>query len=92
MASETLYNGIILPDEWPPNRRELTGSPLPVPYLDDLPDVVPIDVGRQLFVDDFLIESSTLSRTFHKPVWHRASPVLTPDQPWESLAPGKARG
>lgn len=92
MPGERLYNGIVLPDEWPPNRRELTRDPMPVPYLDDPPDVTPIDVGRQLFVDNFLIESTTLSRTFHKPSWHSASPVLTPDQPWESLAPGKARG
>ena len=92
MAGETLYNGIALPDEWPPQRRELGRDPAPVPYLDHPPEVVPIDVGRQLFVDDFLIESTTLRRAFHKPSWHPSAPVLVPDRAWESLAPGNARG
>ena len=55
--SETLYNGIELPVQWPPNYGEPTGAPMPVPYLDNPSDVIPIDVGRQLFVDDFLIET-----------------------------------
>lgn len=88
----TLYNGIALTDPWPPARRELSRDPQPVPYLDHPPDVVPIDIGRQLFVDDFLIADSTLTRTFYKSEWHPASPVLVPDQSWESLAPGNARG
>ncbi len=36
-----------------------------VPYLQSPPSVIPIDVGRQLFVDDFLIEKTDLERTFH---------------------------
>ena len=92
MDNETLYNGIVLPADWPPRRTALPHDPMPVPYLDDPPDVIPIDVGRQLFVDDFLIASSTLMRTFHKPNWHPASPILKPDRPWESGAPGRARG
>jgi len=51
-AGETLYNGIELPDQWPPQRKELTREPMPVPYLKNPPKVIPIDVGRQLFVDD----------------------------------------
>jgi hypothetical protein len=42
-----------------------------------------IDVGRQLFVDDFLIESTTLKRTFHKPKNHPSCPVLKPETPVE---------
>ena len=34
------------------------------PYLVSPPAVIPIDVGRQLFVDDFLIEQTTLTRVF----------------------------
>ena len=84
LAGEVLYNGIELPDSWPP-RREVSGDePMPVPYLDEPPAVIPIDVGRQLFVDDFLIESTTLKRVFHQPQYHSASPVLVPDKPWES--------
>ena len=78
--SETLYNGIVLPDEWPPRTVEYESTDeLPVPYLDAPPDVIPVDVGRQLFVDDFLIARSTLRRTFHTARLHPASPVLVPE-------------
>ena len=78
-ADETLYNGIVLPDQWPPDVRTLGDDPMPVPYLEHPPAVIPIDTGRQLFVDDFLIENTTCRRTFHNPAWHPHSPVLTPD-------------
>ncbi|MBN2129094.1 MAG: hypothetical protein JW741_06335, partial [Sedimentisphaerales bacterium] len=39
--------------------------------------------GRQLFVDDFLIEHTTLKRSYHRPQYHRDNPVLKPDKPWE---------
>ena len=45
--------------------------------------MIPIDVGRQLFVDDFLIEETKLRRTFHRPAYHAASPVLRPEREWE---------
>lgn len=83
-AGETLYNGIELPDVWPPKRKALTRAPMPVPYLKERPKVVPIDIGRQLFVDDFLIEKTTLKRTFHSAEYHPANPVLKPDKPWET--------
>ena len=51
----------------------------PPPYLADPPPVIPIDVGRQLFVDDFLIEETSLSRTFHHAEYHAANPVLQPE-------------
>jgi len=38
-----------------------------------------IDVGRQLFVDDYLISHTSLQRSFHKPRIHEASPVLKPE-------------
>ena len=79
-----LYNGIELPDPWPPKRDTPLRQPMPVPYLDDPPAVVPIDLGRQLFVDDFLIETTTLTRTFHSAEFHPDNPVLAPDQPWEA--------
>jgi hypothetical protein len=31
-------------------------EPMPLPYLTSPPDVIPIDIERQLFIDDFLIE------------------------------------
>jgi hypothetical protein len=41
------------------------------------PSVIPIDVGRQLFVDDFLVERTTLQRTHHRPSYYARNPVLT---------------
>ncbi len=82
-GGEVLYNGIRLPKVWPPRNPTLTlDLPLP-PYLVSPPAVIPIDVGRQLFVDDFLIEHSTLQRSFHAATYHPACPVLRPDKPWE---------
>jgi hypothetical protein len=80
---ELLYNGIRLPAEWPPKDRPLSYEPMPVPYLDAPPEVIPIDVGRQLFVDDFLIEETDLKRTHHKATYWPDNPVLAPDKPWE---------
>ena len=37
---------------------------MPAPYLVHPPEIIPIDVGRRLFMDDFLIEETTLERTF----------------------------
>lgn len=81
---EALYNGIPLPAEWPPRLDAVEKrEPMPVPYLEDIPDVIPIDVGRQLFVDDFLIQSTTLTRTYHRAEYYSENPVLAPDRPWE---------
>jgi hypothetical protein len=87
-AGETLHNGIVLPDQWPPDYDRQPREPMPVPYLKTPPAVIPIDVGRQLLVDDFLIEDATLDRTFHTPEYHPANPVLKPDKPWENKSKG----
>jgi hypothetical protein len=82
---ELLYNGIRLPAVWPPKGSNATlHLPSGTPYLKNPPAVVPIDVGRQLFVDDFLIEQNSLKREFHLPEYHPGGPVIRPDQPWES--------
>jgi hypothetical protein len=90
----TLYNGIVLPREWPPRLSEFSTStekdPVVPPYLISPPAVIPIDVGRQLFVDDFLVADTTLTRTFHLAKYHPANPVLKPDQPWEMKNPDHA--
>lgn len=78
-----LPNGIVLPSGWPPARCVLDEEPQSPPYLEQAPAVIPIDVGRQLFVDDFLIEHTDLNRTFHAASYHPACPVLRPTQPWE---------
>ena len=80
-GGEVLYNGIRLPQQWPPRLEKLDREVMPVPYLQDPPEVIPIDLGRQLLVDDFLIEQTTLKRTFHQARYHPASPVLKADSP-----------
>lgn len=80
VAGEVLYNGIELPALWPPRDIPVqTTEPMPVPYLDAPPSVTPIDVGRQLFVDDFLIEEATLTRRFHRAQRYEGNPVLKPE-------------
>jgi hypothetical protein len=78
-----LYNGITLAQPWPPNRPRFPTDPVLPPYLVDRPAVVPIDLGRQLFVDDFLIEETSLVRVFHRAVYHAENPVLRPTTAWE---------
>ena len=75
--SEILYNGIELPYPWPPSYGSVPYEPMPVPYLDDPPAVVLIDVGRQLFVDDFLIETTDMTQTYHQADYYSGNPVIT---------------
>ena len=80
---ELLYNGIRLSTPWPPPLRTLPDAPVLPPYLADPPRVIPIDVGRQLFVDDFLIEENMLERTYHAATYYHGNPVLSPTTKWE---------
>jgi hypothetical protein len=73
---ETLYNGIRLPSPWPPRIADVPREPISPPYLASPPAVIPINVGRQLFVDDFLVAQTTLTRTHHRPSYHAKNPVL----------------
>lgn len=82
---DVLYNGIRLPATWPPRTLDpMSIAPVGVPYLASPPPVIPIDVGRQLFVDDFLIESTTLQRTFHHATKYEGNPILKPETRLES--------
>ena len=83
----TLYNGIRLADPWPPRLRSLSALPIAPPYLVDPPAVIPIDLGRQLFVDDFLIEQTSLVRSFHRAEYIPGNPVLSPTTKWEKRDP-----
>jgi arylsulfatase A-like enzyme len=82
-AGLALPSGIRLPEQWPPRLAKLDREPMPVPYLQTPPKVISIDVGRQLFVDDFLVETTTLQRTFHQAQYYAGNPVVRPDKPWE---------
>ena len=84
---ETLYNGIRLPRVWPPRYNDPASSaPMETPYLDEPPAVIPIDTGRQLFVDDFLIAENTLTRIYHTATKYEGNPVFTPTTPIELAA------
>jgi hypothetical protein len=77
---EKLYNGIVLPDVWPPRvGNPKSVEPMEVPYLSKPPEVIPIDVGRQLFVDNFLIESTDMKRVFHQAEKFAGNPVFKPE-------------
>jgi len=81
---ELLYNGIRLPEVWPPrNVDPRDTAPMHVPYLESRPAVVPIDVGRQLFVDDFLVERTDMHRVYHRPEKFAGNPILRPETPLE---------
>src|SRR5262249_37441618 len=74
---QTLYNGIRLPSPWPPRIGNVPRDPVVPAYLTSPPTVIPMDVGRQLFVDDFLVAETNLQRTHHLPSYHASNPVLT---------------
>lgn len=78
---EVLYNGIELPLQWPPANEHIKENRLPieVPYLNESPEFIPIDIGRQLFVDDFLVERTNMKRTFHAPEKYQGNPILKPE-------------
>ena len=88
-VSKVLFNGIELPDIWPPRYEEpKKRQEMPLPYLEHKPEVIPINVGRQLFVDDFLIQSSDLEKVFHTPEFYSYNPVLKVDREWENTVEG----
>ncbi len=76
---EKLYNNILLSDHFADQPNDFTR----VPYLEAPPDVIDVTVGRQLFVDDFLIAETNLTPTYHKPVKYQNNPVFRAETPWE---------
>ncbi len=80
-----LYNGIELPSQWVPFSNYSTNiyAGMSPTYLEDKPDVINITVGRQLFVDDFLIESTDLERKWYSATYYSGNPVLSPQTEWE---------
>ena len=82
-APQVLYNGITLGSPWPPRLKYPDEHPHLPAYLIDPPSIIPIDVGRQLFVDDFLIAETNLVRTHHRATYHPANPILRPETEWE---------
>lgn len=86
---DVLYNGIQLSGEWPPKDGDAKSfEPMRTPYLETPPQVIPIDVGRQLFVDDFLVEKTDLKRVFHSARKFEGNPVFKPETPAELNSTG----
>lgn len=85
---ELLGNGICLPARWPPADAHHSHRPALPPYLTVPPAQINIDVGRQLFVDTFLIDeqrSTNAKITHHQPKYRSdVNPVLSPDKSWEN--------
>lgn len=78
--AELLYNGIQLPNIWPPqNLNPESNEPMSVPYLKQPPEVIPINIGRQLFVDDFLVQETDLKRTYYQAEKYYDNPVFKPE-------------
>ncbi len=76
-TGERLGNGIVLPETWPPEDIDPKSvEPMPVPYLEHPPTLINIDIGRQLFVDDFLIEKTDLLQMYHLPEKYAGNPIL----------------
>lgn len=88
-VAQTLHNGIQLPKQWPPRYEVPTvAKEMPVPYLDKKPEVIPVNTGRQLFVDNFLISETNLTQVCHTPNFYEGNPVVEPDKEWEKTTSG----
>ena len=71
---EKLYNNIILNDGFSNKMSDASD----VPYLKNPPEIIDVSVGRQLFVDDFLIEETDLKPQYHKAKKFEGNPILYP--------------
>lgn len=88
-SQTSLGNGITLPAQWPPRYAIPTSrEEMPVPYLVKKPEVIPVNIGRQLFVDSFLIAETNLKQVYHTPRFYENNPVLEPDKEWEKTVEG----
>lgn len=88
-SQTSLANGITLPAQWPPRYAIPTSrEEMPVPYLVKKPEVIPVNIGRQLFVDSFLIAETNLKQVYHIPRFYENNPVLEPDKEWEKTVQG----
>ena len=76
---EKLYNNILLSDDFQDSPCDFDK----VPYLLNPPEVIDVTKGRQLFVDDFLIQQTDLEPEYHKAQKYSGNPVLFPEKPWE---------
>ena len=90
---QLLWNGLCRPAVWPPQRPGgITKAVASPDYLrpSEKPAAINITVGRQLFVDTFLIDTNLSSNSvelrYHSPEYADANPVLRATEPWEVSA------
>jgi hypothetical protein len=100
-AGELLYNGICLPSDqpWPPQWNTTyfckkcnttyhggpPSRPRYPPWYFSPPAVINISIGRQLFVDTFLIDSMLgVQLSGHAADWGDQSQVMKATKPWET--------
>lgn len=81
-----LWNGICQPTtDWPPNELLTRAVETPA-YLRSKPRHINVSIGRQLFVDSFLVQSShNIQTVYHAPQYADMSvnPVLQSTASWE---------
>ena len=85
LAHRELWNGLCQSTtDWPPN-KPLTREVVTPAYLTSKPRIINVSIGRQLFVDSFLVQSSHGIKTaFHAPEYDEAvNPVLKSSELWE---------
>lgn len=88
-AQTVLHNGITLSDEWPPRYEvPMVRKEMPIPYLEKKPEIIPVNTGRQLFVDNFLIRETDLVPVYHTPQFYTGNPILEPNKEWEKTIEG----
>ncbi len=76
---EKLYNNILLDEDFGKEINDFSN----VPYLKNKPEIIDVSVGRQLFVDDFLIEDTELEVEYHKPKKYEGNPIFKPETEYE---------
>lgn len=83
-GERVLANGVVLPEIWPPDYPENeVRKKMNVPYLEERPNLIPINIGRQLFVDSFLIEETDLKTKYYQAEYYEGNPILEPTEKWE---------
>lgn len=79
-AGKLLYNSVRLPGKWPQDFSFKSDEPAKIPYLENPPKTIRIDVGRQLFADDFLVEKTRgIKMEFQYPRKYAGNPLLNPE-------------
>ncbi|MBC2602689.1 glycosyl hydrolase family 32 [Puniceicoccus vermicola] len=65
-----------------PHPNDLNNNqPIQVPYLKQIPDIIELQPGRQLFLDDYLWEAhrTSMSPCYHQPAKFSGNPILWPE-------------